>query len=313
MKKDKRYFNYSRYLKERFDAKVYKVSVDAGFGCPNLDGKESETGCIYCDNRAFSYNTGGKEKTIEKQIEDGMKFMESRYGAEKFIVYFQARTNTYTKPEILREKLEVVRKFDRVVGIAIGTRPDYVNAAILDVIAEYSEDYEIWMEYGLQSIHDETLNKINRNHSYQNFIQAVELTRHYEKFKICAHIILGLPGESKENMMETAKELARLKLEGLKIHPLYVIKGTKLEEMYNDGAFSPLSSYEYIDILSRVLSLLHPDTVIQRVTGTCPEEYLVAPEWINEKNKLLKSLDTKLEKDGLWQGKDYKYVERDAR
>ncbi len=313
MKKDKRYFNYSRYLEHMFGGKVYKVSVDAGFDCPNLDGKESDTGCIYCDNKAFSYHTQRDRKPLEEQIKTGMSFMEKRYGAKKFIVYFQARTNTYTKPDILREKLDVIKKFERVVGISIGTRPDYVNAAILDVIDEYSGNYEIWMEYGLQSIHNKTLNEINRNHSYQNFIQAVELTRHYDKFKICAHIILGLPGETKENMLETARELARLKLEGVKIHPLYVVKDTPLEKLYDEGKFSPLSQYEYIEIISRVLSLLHPDTVIQRVTASCSPEYLVAPEWINNRNELLKALDIKLEKDGLWQGKKYSYVERDAR
>jgi hypothetical protein len=163
-----RYYKFSKYLKERFGCRVYKVSIDAGFSCPNKDGKLSNDGCIYCDNRAFSLNTRIPPRPIETQIEEGIIYGKQRYAAEKFIVYFQAHTNTYAPLEILKARYDVVRKFNDVVGIALGTRPDCVNEEILDLIDSYSRNYEVWLEYGLQSIHKRTLELINRGHFYED-------------------------------------------------------------------------------------------------------------------------------------------------
>ncbi len=301
-----RYYRFSTYLKERFGRRVYKVSIDAGFSCPNKDGRLSNKGCIFCDNHAFSYNSRtDKPKPIMTQIEEGIENAKRRFKAEKFIVYFQAYTNTYAPLHILRKRYNVVKKFKDVVSIAIGTRPDFVNDEILELIESYSKDYEVWLEYGLQSIHNKTLKLINRNHTYQDFLKAYNLTKK-RNIKVCAHVIIGLPEEGRNEIIETAKEMARLKLDGIKIHPLHIVKGTKLEELYNKGRYKPLELEEYINLLVEFLKYLWPDTVIQRVSADCPKELLIAPEWILDKNRFLGLLDNKLKEEDIYQGRLYK-------
>lgn len=326
MKNDQKYYKFSDYLKERFGCRVHKVSIDAGFSCPNKDGKLSTDGCIYCDNKAFSFpvrnstslhkiGTISNGARIETQIENGIAFGRQRYGAEKFIVYFQAYSNTYAPLDILKQRYDVVRKFEDIVGISIGTRPDCVNEEILDLIESYAGDYEVWIEYGLQSIHDKTLKLINRHHTYEDFLKAVELTRaprwvrgsapkqRSSNIKICAHIIIGLPNETKEEMLETAKALAKLKIDGVKIHPLHVVKGTKLEELFKKGKYKPLELDEYVDIVTEFLGYLPSDTVIQRLTADCPKEFLVAPEWLLEKSNVLRRIEETLKERNTYQGK----------
>ncbi|MBU1871602.1 MAG: TIGR01212 family radical SAM protein, partial [Candidatus Omnitrophica bacterium] len=248
-----RYYKFSNYLKERFGCRVYKVSVDAGFSCPNKDGKISREGCLYCDNRAFSFvskegacgdefsnGTHIPPRPVEKQIEEGIASGRRKFAVEKFIVYFQAHSNTYATLDILKEKYDAVKKFKDIIGIAIGTRPDCINEETLNLIESYTQDYEVWIEYGLQSIHEKTLEFINRGHVYKDFLEAVRLTRGKRNIKICAHLIIGLPNETRENILQTAVELGRLKLEGIKIHPLHVIRGTKLDKLLSRGSFTPL-------------------------------------------------------------------------
>lgn len=297
------YYKFSDYLKMRFGCRVHKISIDAGFSCPNLDGTKSVAGCIYCDNNAFSLNTPKGSKSIEAQIEEGMNRAKLKYKAEKFIVYFQAYTNTYAPLEVLKEKYSKVKKFNDVVSIAIGTRPDCINEEILNLIDDLSNDYEVWLEYGLQSIHNGTLQCINRGHKYEDFLTALEMTKKRKRIKICAHTIIGLPYETKADVMETAKILGSLKLDGIKVHPLYIIKGTKLEEMFNDGKYKPLKASEYVNMVSSFLEYIPMDTVIQRITADCPKEYLLAPKWINEKNRLLESIERKLLEKGQYQGR----------
>ena len=293
MREQKIYYKFSQYLREHFGARVYKVGVDAGFSCPNRDGRISKDGCIYCDNRAFSYNTRIGAKPVTEQIERGMKFGRERYGAEKFIVYFQAYTNTYAPVAVLKETYDTIKQFQNIVGIAIGTRPDFVNEEILDLIQSYAGDYEVWLEYGLQSVHQKTLEVINRNHTYEDFLKAYELTKK-RNIKICAHLIIGLPEEGKSEIVETAKEMGRLKLDGIKIHPLHIIKGTKLEELFERGLYRPLELEDYVDILKEFLNYLWPGTIIQRITADCSREFLVAPEWILDKNRLLNLIEIEI-------------------
>lgn len=305
-----RFYKFSRYLKERFGCRVYKLGIDAGFSCPNKDGKLSKEGCIYCDNRAFSFNTRISSRPIETQIEQGIAFGRKRYDARKFIVYFQAYTNTYASLEILRQRYDAVREFQDVVGVAIGTRPDCVNEEILDLIETYTRDYEVWLEYGLQSIHKRTLQFINRGHTYEDFLKAVRLTRKKRNIKICAHVILGLPDETKDNMLETAREIARLKLDGIKIHPLHVITGTKLEGFLKQGLYKALGLGEYVSLVTEFLEYLRPDTVIQRITADCPREFLAGPSWILDKNRVLERIEDILSKEGKFQGRLYKSREQ---
>ena len=301
MQRIERYYKFSDYLKKRFGCRVYKVSIDAGFSCPNKDGRLSTGGCIYCDNKAFSFNTRTSPGPVEEQIKAGIESGRRRTGAKKFIVYFQAYTNTYDRPEILKERYDCIKRFKDVVGVSIGTRPDFVDDDILDVIGGYSTDYEVWMEYGLGTMRDKTLGAINRNHLYKDFLKAFELTRK-RNIKICAHIIIGLPGETRDDIMDTAREMGRLKVDGVKIHPLHVVKGTKLEELFRAGSYEPLALDEYASLSAEFLKYISPDTVIQRMTADCPEEMLVSPLWILDKNEVLKNIGKRLLRDDSYQG-----------
>ncbi|MCX5781986.1 MAG: TIGR01212 family radical SAM protein [Elusimicrobia bacterium] len=298
------YYKFSDYFKKQgFGTKVYKVTVDAGFSCPNIDGTISDKGCIFCNNKSFSAATRQKEISIENQIEQGIKALNKRYKADKFIVYFQAFTNTYGPIERLKETYEKIKQFNNVIGISIGTRPDCVDENIIKLIGSYADNYEVWIEYGLQSVNNETLRNINRGHSFEDFIKALDLTRKNKKIKICAHVIIGLPGEKKKDLINTAKEVGRLKLEGIKIHPLHVVKETELEKLYNDGTFKPLGLKEYVDLASNFLEYLWPETVVQRITADCPRDLLIAPEWINNKTLVLREIDKTLIEKNTFQGR----------
>ena len=224
------YYKFSEYLKERFGCRVHKITVDAGFNCPNIDGTFSKDGCIFCNNYAFSPALR-KKASVEDQIQRGIEHGKTRYKAEKFIVYFQPYSNTYAPVETLKERYDAVRQFPEIAGISIGTRPDCIDAEKISLIETYAQNYEVWIEYGLQSIHDKTLKLINRNHDYKDFFRAIDMTKN-RVIKICAHVIIGLPGETREEILETAKEFSRLNLNGIKIHPLHVVKGTALEKMF---------------------------------------------------------------------------------
>jgi len=277
---------FSTYLKERFNAKVYKVSVDAGFSCPNRDGTIGREGCSYCDNKTFSFlKRSGDQPSLDDQIAQGIEAVKKKFKAEKFIIYFQPHTNTYAPLDKLKETYDVVRKFKDIVGISIATRPDCIDEKILSLIDTYAGDYEVWIEYGLQSIYNETLLAINRGHTYEDFLKALELTRRY-RVKVCAHIIIGLPGETEEMILNTAKAMADLKIEGIKIHPLHVVKGTPLATLFKNGGCRAFSFSEYLDLLTKFLDLLWPKTVVQRISAYCPPNLLIAPDWISHKNIL---------------------------
>jgi radical SAM protein (TIGR01212 family) len=285
--------------------KVHKVTVDAGFSCPNRDGTLSSDGCSYCDNRGFSVNTRLSVRPVEAQIKEGIERLKKRFGAEKFVVYFQAYSNTYAPVKILRKCYDTVKNFKDVIGISVATRPDCVNDEIMRLLASYAETYEVWIEYGLQSIHNRTLERINRGHTYEDFLKALYVTRKYASLKTCVHVIIGLPGETKEMILKTAKALAGLKLEGVKVHPLHAIKQTALEKEFLKGAYKPLELDEYVDLVCVFLEYLWPETVIHRLGADCPEEFLVAPMWILDKNRLLREIEKRLCERGSCQGKLY--------
>jgi len=298
------YYKFSQYFKDLgYDTRVQKISVNAGFSCPNRDGKISDKGCIYCNNDGFSPSASDGGKTVASQIAGSMEFLKRRYKTDKFIVYFQPFTNTYAPLERLKEAYDAVRSFKEVVGIAIGTRPDCVDDGVLALINSYTESYDVWIEYGLQSVHDTSLEKIRRGHSFKDFLDAVERTRKFPRVKICAHVILGLPGETRAMMMKTAEELAKLKIDGVKVHPLHAVKGTTLEKMFAAGSVKLLTMEEYADLVSGFLERLWPKTVIQRLTADCPKDLLVGPSWINDKERVLAMIKESLEKSLTYQGK----------
>ncbi len=302
---EERYYKFSQYLRRQFGIRVHKISVNAGFSCPNKDGKISKDGCIYCDNRSFNIDERWSQRSIETQIKEGINLAKSRFKAKKFIIYFQPHTNTYGPLDLLKERYDIVRRFEDVVGISIGTRPDCIDENVLELINSYTEDYDVWIEYGLQSIHNKTLKLINRGHLYEDFLKAVLLTRKYPRIKICAHVIIGLLYETEEMILETAKVVGNLKIDGVKIHPLHIIKGTKLEEMFLQGLCRALTLSEYIDLAIRFLEYLWPGTIIQRISADCPAELLVAPLWILEKNRVLEGIEKKLVAEDRYQGSRY--------
>ncbi|MBW2609371.1 MAG: TIGR01212 family radical SAM protein [Deltaproteobacteria bacterium] len=301
----KRYRDYNGYLRELFGERVQKIPLDAGFSCPNRDGTISDRGCIFCDSRGSG--TGALIDhclSIDEQIIEGRIFAEKRYKAKKYIAYFQSFTNTYAPVNRLKELYDQAMNHEGMVGLSVGTRPDCVDHEILELISSYGKDYLVWIEYGLQSAHDITLTRINRGHDVASFEKSVRMTNDYE-LNICAHVVLGLPGETSEMMLDTARFIARLPVHGVKIHLQYVVKDTPLAVLYEKGEYRCLERNKYIETVVDFLELLPPDTVIQRLTGDPVQSELVAPMWAGDKNENLKLIRERLEERDTWQGKKY--------
>lgn len=278
----KRYRDLNTYFREMFGHRVHKITIDAGMTCPNRDGTLSTGGCIYCNAKGSGTGAFGAGKSIRVQLESAKAKVARRFKAKKFIAYFQSFTNTYAPIETLRALYDEALAVPDVAGLAIGTRPDCISVEVLDLLESYSAEKLIWIEYGLQSAHDATLNLINRGHNAASFTRAVAATQG-RGINICAHVILGLPGETRSQMMETACFLADLGIQGVKLHLLYVIRGTRLEALYRAGNFECLAQREYVDLVCEFLERLPEDMVIQRLTGDPHPRELVAPQWTLEK------------------------------
>jgi radical SAM protein (TIGR01212 family) len=301
MQNNKRYYDLNSYLKERFRCKVYKITVDAGLTCPNRDGTISKGGCIYCLSRGPRPQSINPPIPIKEQIIKGKEFLSKTRRARKFIVYFQPYSNTYAPLEKLKKIYDEAFMFKDIVGISIGTRPDCVSDEILDLLEEYAKTYTVWVEYGLQSIHENTLKKINRGHGLKEFTDAVNKTR-VRNIHICTHVIIGLPQEGREDVIETAKFLADLKIDGVKIHLLFVVDGTVLGNMYNEGKIKILRMEEAVSLICDFLEHLHPSTVIHRLTGDPPRDKLIAPLWSLNKLKVINAVNKELKKRDSYQG-----------
>ncbi len=301
----KRYRDYNGYLREIFGERVQKISLDAGLGCPNRDGTLSRKGCIFCD--ALGSGTGALIRhgiSIEEQIDRARRALKRRYKADKFIAYFQSFTNTYASVVKLKALYDAALAPRDIVGLSIATRPDCVDHETLSLLASYQERHLVWLEYGLQSAHDQTLRRINRGHDVATFERAVLMTRN-AGLNICAHIILGLPGENREMMIETARFIAGLPIQGVKIHLLYVVEGTPLAHLYRKGGLRCLEQEEYVSLVVDFLELLPSHMVIQRLTGDPGRSKLVAPAWAVEKNTTLNLIRECMEKEDKWQGRLY--------
>lgn len=298
---NKRYYQFSEYLKNKFGKKVYKITLDAGFSCPNRDGAISNGGCIFCDDGGSFSQAHSKLLSVEEQILTGIENLSTRFKAQKFMSYFQAYSNTYKPVEELKSIYDASLCHPDIVGLSIGTRPDCVDSKKLDLIATYTDKYETWLEYGLQSVHDKTLEFINRGHDYECFLNAYKETKK-RGIKVCAHIILGLPNETKADMLETVRKLADLGVEGVKFHCLCIFPNTKLYNMYESGEINLLEEEEYIDISCECLELLPETTTIHRLGGNGLQAIKVAPAWLNKKFEILNRIDEKLEKRKSFQG-----------
>ena len=299
---NKRYNDLNTYLRSIFGCRVQKITVDAGFSCPNRDGTISTGGCIYCNDSGSGTGAFARGASITDQIIKGKKALFKRYKAKKFIAYFQAFSNTYAPIDKLKRFYEEALAVKDIVGLSIGTRPDCVNEQIPEMLQSYVKNHLIWIEYGLQSIHDDSLAFINRGHNFQCFKRAIAMTKN-RGIKICVHVILGLPYEKKEHMLETAKAIANMEIDGIKIHLLYVIKGTELEKIFQQGKYRCLGQSEYVDLVCDFLELLPEDMVIHRLTGDPHPKELVAPEWSIKKTETLALIEETMKKRDSGQGK----------
>jgi radical SAM protein (TIGR01212 family) len=302
MHANKRYNDLNSYLRKIFGCRVQKITIDAGLTCPNRDGTIASGGCIYCNIRGSGTGAHAKGLSVIQQLIKGKKILSKRYQAKKFIAYFQSFSNTYAPLPVLKRLYDDALSVKDIVGLSIGTRPDCVDEPVLDLLQHYAQQCLVWVEYGLQSASDKTLALINRGHDVQCFIDAVEKTKN-RGIKICAHVILGLPYETREDMLHTAETIQKLEIDGIKLHLLYVVKDTPLETLYRRGEFKCLEQQAYVDLVCEFLERISPAMVVQRLTGDPHPKELVAPAWSLEKTQTLELIRKTLEKRDSWQGK----------
>lgn len=274
----KRFYDYKTFLHSKFGEKVYKISVDAGFTCPNIDGTVARGGCIYCNNRSFSPAVHLQNLSIAEQLQSSMGKMRRRFKAKKFLAYFQPHTNTHAPVSQLENIYAQALEQPDIVGLVIGTRPDAVDEEKLGLLQQLAQDVFVSIEYGMQSVNNRTLAWINRGHTYEAFVDAVRSTQNRGLY-ICAHVMLGFPTETKQEMLAMAKQMNHIGIHGIKLHNLLVTRGTLLAKMYTQKPF-PLFTYnEYIELVCDFLERLEPGIVVERLFATTPPEYLLAPVW----------------------------------
>lgn len=302
-KNNKLYYDLKSYWRNLFGCNVHKLQIDAGFTCPNRDGHVAYDGCIYCDGRGSKLRQKGELPSVAEQIQSGKKFYKPH--ASKFIAYFQTFTNTYAPVEKLRTLYDEALAQQDIIGLSIGTRPDCVGPEVIEMLSDYAKKYHVWLELGLQSIHDKTLQLINRGHNFQQFLDATELCAG-RGINLCAHIIIGLPGENKEDIIKTAQSLAKLPINGIKIHSLLALEGTALGEMYKNGSIKLITREKYVSLVADILEILPTTIVIQRLTAEGYRDIFLAPEWAMNKLEVLNSINKELERRESYQGKCYK-------
>jgi uncharacterized protein len=295
------YYPLHRHLSQRFGCRVQKISLDGGFTCPNVDGTVAKGGCVFCDNRAFSPSRRVRKDAITSQIQRGIDGLRRRYDTEKFLAYYQPGTNTYGPLDKLRSLWEIALEDPRIVGLVIGTRPDCIPNEVLDLIDEFAQRTYVSLELGVQTIHDASLDWMNRGHHHDASMDALERCRGRD-FEVGLHIMLGLPGETHEMMMQTARQVAAWNVESVKLHNLYVVHGTELLEQVRSGQVRLLDLQEYVEIVADFLELLPTQMVIERISGDAPSNSLVAPQWCLHKGAIKKSLIATFQRRGTHQG-----------
>jgi len=300
-----RYFARGFFNRHHFDARVWKVSVDAGTDCPNRDGRVGSGGCVFCNPASFSPSRRSAATTITAQLEEGVERMRRRYKAEKFIAYFQPGTNTNASVERLSQLFAEALSHENVVGLAIGTRPDCLGDDVVDLLSDLAQSTWLSLELGLQSIHERSLRWMNRGHGYDTFLDAIARCEG-RGFEIGAHVILGLPGESRDDMAATARELARVGINAVKLHNLHAVKNTPLAKMVADGDVTFPSLGEYVGWTVDFLELLPPTCVIDRLSGDAPPEFLLGPAWCSDKAAARQAVDEEFQRRDSWQGKHWK-------
>jgi len=299
---NKRYHTLTYFYKQKFNSKICKISLNAGFTCPNIDGKVGTGGCIYCSNLGSGEYAGNKKDDLHTQFEKVKKVLNNKWKDAKYIGYFQAHTNTYAPLSILKEKYETILKEDNVIGLSIATRPDSISDECLEYLADLAKRTYLTVELGLQSIHEKTSIYINRCHDLKCFEDCV-LKLRKKNINVVVHIMNGLPFETKEMMIETVKYLNKLDIQGIKIHMLHILKNTKLANIYINEPFHVLTKEEYIDIVCDQLEYLRPEIVIHRITGDPSKDDLIEPTWLLKKFCVLNDIDKEMKRRDSYQGK----------
>ncbi|OSB11793.1 TIGR01212 family radical SAM protein [Paraclostridium bifermentans] len=301
---NKRYHTWNYYLRSNFGEKVFKVSINAGFSCPNIDGTVAYGGCTYCSKQGSGDFAGNPNDNLIKQFEDIKEMMHKKWHNAKYIGYFQAFTNTHAPVSVLKEKYETILNLDDVIGLSISTRPDCLPDDVLEYLSELNKKTNLWVELGLQTIHDETSKIINRGHDYNTFLEGVEKLKKHN-IKTVVHIINGLPGEDYNMMMETAKAVADLGVHGIKIHLLHVLKETPMENMLKKGMFNLMEKDDYINLVCDQLEVIPPEMVVHRLTGDGKRDEIVGPMWSLKKWEVLNAIDDTMRERDSYQGIKY--------
>lgn len=300
-----RFYSLNEFLRDRHGEKILKLSIDGGFTCPNRDGKISTKGCLFCSERGSGDFTSYKKGNITAQLDEARLLLEPKWGKDrKYIAYFQAFTNTYAPLEILKQKYEEAISYPGVVGLAIATRPDCLSDEIIEYLAELSQRTHLWLELGLQTIHEETAHIINRGYSLSVFEETLKkLSAHH--IETVVHLILGLPNETKEQMLASAKYISKLPLQGVKVHMLHILDNAPLGKFYKENPYELLNQEEYIQLIGEILAILPPDFVIHRLTGDGARKHLIAPEWTIHKKYVLNSMNSYFKNHNIYQGMHY--------
>lgn len=298
---NKRYHTWNYYLRNTFGEKVFKVSINAGFTCPNIDGTITSGGCTYCSKEGSGDFAGNPKDNLIKQFYDIKEMMHKKWQNAKYIGYFQAYTNTYAPLEVLKEKYETILELDDVIGLSISTRPDCLEDDVVEYLGQLNKRTNLWVELGLQTIHDSTSKIINRGHDYNTFLAGLEKLKS-KNIKTVVHIINGLPGEDYEMMMETARAVAKMDVDGIKIHLLHVIKGTPMEKMLEKGMMKLMTQDEYVNLVCDQLEILPENMIVHRLTGDGKRDELVGPLWSLKKWEVLNQIDDTLKARNSYQG-----------
>ncbi|MEN8174719.1 MAG: TIGR01212 family radical SAM protein [Pseudomonadota bacterium] len=287
---------FGQAMLKRYGERVHKLAINASFTCPNRDGSKGTGGCSFCNNVSFSPNAR-KPPSVGGQIAAGRRVLRKRTGARKFIAYFQAYSNTYGELEVLRRLYEQALAEPGVIGISVGTRPDCVSTAVLDLLADYRDrGFEVWLELGLQSAFDSTLKRVNRGHGFTEYRDTLRAAR-VRGIQVCTHLILGLPGETRRHWSETLERVLELGVDGLKLHPLHVVKHTLLAHQWRRGEYQPLNQEEYVEAAAGLIRRTPAEIIFHRITGTASEDILLAPDWCARKWSVLNAIHQRLRAD----------------
>lgn len=301
------YNTFGASLRRRFGGRIQRVSIDAGFTCPNVDGAVARGGCNFCDNRSFSPSRRVRLKRVSEQLEGGIQSVRRRYKqVHGFLAYFQPATNTYAPVDQLEEVFRLALNWhDDVVGLAIGTRPDCVPESVLELVQSLAQDHYVSLEFGMQTMHQDGLDWMNRAHSHDHMVNAIDRSRG-RGFECCVHIILGIPGETHDQMMQTADEVSRLGFDSIKLHNLYAVQGTTLGEQVISGKIQMMRQDTYVRTVVDFLERISPTTVVERISGDAPPKYLIAPKWCLEKSTLKLQIESEFQRRGTRQGSHYR-------